>query len=369
VQSAIRLLINCFTTLQIVVMDVLQFALGGFRTHAALTAENLFLRKQLALYQERNQRHRRTSAADRFVLLQLSRLFDWRLALVIVKPATLVAWHRTAFRRFWRWKSRPPGRPSLPVGLKLLIGSMASDNPTWGEERIADELSLKLGIRVSPRTVARYVKHRPVPSGSRDQRWATFVRNHAKAIVACDFFVAITAKFRILYIFVAMEISSRRLLHIGVTEHPTAEWTIQQFREFMNEAPHCRFVIHDRHATFSLKVDSELGSFGVQVLRTPVHSPTANSFCERLIGSIRRECLDYLIPFNERHLRKILREWAAHYNFGRPHKALGPGMPGSPESKPPTWECRHSIPKDFRIVVQPVLGGLHHEYSLERQAA
>lgn len=112
----------------------------------ALTAENLFLRKQLALYQERNQRHRRTSAADRFVLVQLSRLFDWRLALVIVKPATLVAWHRTAFRQFWHWKSRPPGRPSLPVGLKLLIGSMASDNPTWGEERIADELSLKLGI-------------------------------------------------------------------------------------------------------------------------------------------------------------------------------------------------------------------------------
>jgi putative transposase len=238
VQSVIRPLIKYLTTLQIIANDVLRLASGVVRSHSALVAENLFLRKQLALFQERNQNHRRTSAMDRFVLAQLARLFDWRSALVIVKPATLIGWHRAAFRRFWRWKSRP-------LGLKLLIRSMASENPTWGQERIADELLLKLGIRVSLRTVARYLKHRPAPSGSKDQGWATFLRNHAEAIVACDFFVSITARFRILYVFVAMEHGSRRLLHIGVTEHPTAEWTVQQFREFMDEQSRCRFVIHD----------------------------------------------------------------------------------------------------------------------------
>jgi len=358
VQSVIRPLIKYLTTLQIIAFDVLRLAFGVVRSHFALVAENLFLRKQLALFQERNQKHRRTSATDRFVLAQLAHLCDWRPALVIVKPATLIGWHRAAFRRFWRWKSRPLGRPCLPGGLKLLIRSMASENPTWGQERIADELLLKLGIRVSPRTVARYLKHRPAPSASKDQRWATFLRNHAEAIVACDFFVSMTARFRILYVFVAMEHGSRRLLHIGVTEHPTAAWTVQQFREFMDEQSRCRFVIHDRHTAFSAEVDAALGSFGVHIVRTPVHSPTANAFCERLIGSIR-----------ERHVRKILREWAAHYNFGRPHKALGPGIPAAPCSQPPTSERRYGIPSEFRIGVRPVLGGLHHEYSLERRAA
>ena len=146
---------------------------------------------------------------------------------------------------------------------------MASENPSWGQERIADELLLKLGIRVSPRTVARYLKHRPAPSGSKDQRLASFLRNHAQAIVAYDFFVSITARFRILYVFVAMEHGSRRLLHIGVTEHPTAASTVQQFREFMDEQCRCRFVIHDRHTAFSAEVDAALGSFGVQFQRAP----------------------------------------------------------------------------------------------------
>ena len=209
---------------------------------------------------------------------------------------------------------------------------MARENPTWGEERIANELSLKLSIRVSPRTVGKYLE-RGKPRGGSGQRWTTFVRNHAQGIVACDFFVSVTASFRVLYVFVAMEVYSRRILHTNVTSHPTAEWTIQQFREFLAFDHPYRFVIHDRDSIFSA-CDSELKAFGVRVLKTPVRAPKANAYCERLYGTIRRECLDFLIPINEGHLRRILREHVRHYNRGRPHSALGPGLSGAIEGRP-----------------------------------
>ena len=177
----------------------------------ALAAENLFLRKQLALYQERQTRPRRATNAIRMSLVWLSRLFAWRQALVIVQPATLIRWHRQSFRLFWRWQSRP-GRPRIPTELQALIRQMAQDNPTWGQERIANELLLKLGLRVPPRTVRKYIPKRlyhgrgiRVPS----QRWHTFVHNHVQAIVACDFCVAVTATFRVLYVFVVIEHVSR----------------------------------------------------------------------------------------------------------------------------------------------------------------
>jgi putative transposase len=246
---------------------------------------------------------------------------------------------------------------------------MACENPIWGEERIANELFLKLGIRVSPRTVRKYLSgHRP-SEGSRDQRWATFVKNHAKVIVACDFFTVVTANFRILYAFVAMEIGSRRILHCNVTDHPTAEWTTQQFREVLaNEHPY-RFVMHDRDSIFSVAFNRALNGFGVHVLKTPVRSPTANAFCERLIGTIRRECLDFMIPINQRHLRLILKEFARHYNRGRPHSSLGPGIPEPIQASVPAGVHRHKLPAEFRVALRPILGGLHHEYRLEREAA
>src|SRR5262249_22210056 len=149
----------------------------------------------------------------------LARCFAWRDALVIVKPETFVKWHRTAFRTFWTWRSRKRGRPRLPRDMRELVREMARENSTWGEGRIADELTLKLGIKISPRTISKYLE-RDRPRGTSDQRWATFVRNHAKTIVACDFFVSVTATLRIVYVFVAMEIDSRRILHLKVTEHP-----------------------------------------------------------------------------------------------------------------------------------------------------
>jgi transposase InsO family protein len=270
---------------------------------------------------------------------------------------------------FWRWKSRKRGRPALPKNLRELVCQMARENPTWGEEHIANELLLKLGIRVSPRTVRKYLDWFRPRGGKTNQRWSTFVRNHAKAVVACDFFISITASFQILYVFVAMEIGSRRILHANVTPHPTAEWTIQQFREFLSFDHPYRFLIHYRDGIFSTRLYAEIEGFGVRVLKTPVRAPQANAFCERLIGTMRRECLDYLIPINERHLRMIVREFVCHYNRGRPHSSLGPGIPEPSQAKVPASVHRHKLPDGYRVRSTAVLGGLHHEYWLEKEAA
>lgn len=337
-------------------------------SRVALIAENLFLRKQLALFQERKAKPRRTTASFRLAMVTLAKFFDWYDALMIVKPETFIRWHRTAFKIFWRWRSRKRGRPALPTNIKELIRQMARENPTWGQERIADELSLKLGIRVSPRTVGKYLK-RDEPRGSSGQRWSTFVRNHAKVIVACDFFVSVTSSLRVMYVFVAMEIGSRRILHCNVTEHPTAEWTTQQFREFMAFDHPYRFLIHDRDAIFSRRLDSELRGFGMRVLKTPIRAPKANAFCERLVGTIRRECVDFLIPLSEAHLKRILREFVHHYNRGRPHSALGPGIPEPPQAQVPISSQRHRLPAGSCVTSIPVLGGLHHEYRVGKEAA
>jgi transposase InsO family protein len=339
------------------------------QTRAAIVAESLFLRRQLAMFQERSARPRRAKPSERLMLLALARFFNWREVLTIVKPETFIGWHRTAFRTFWRWKSRKPGRPALPKNLQELIGQMAAANPSWGEERIADELCLKLGIRVSPRTVGKYLNSLPPRIRTSNQRWAAFVRNHAKGIVACDFMVSVTASMRVLYVFVAMEIGSRRILHTNVTAHPTADWTLQQFRECLAFDHSYKFVIHDRDAIFSASLDTELKGFGLRVLKTPVRAPKANAHCERLIGTIRRECLDYLIPLSERHLRLIVNEFTTHYNRGRSHAALGPGIPEPCQAKAPAGPHRHQLPSGYRVAATPVLGGLHHEYRLEREAA
>ena len=338
-------------------------------SRATVVAENLFLRKQLALFQERSVRPRRSTAVTRAVMVLLSRLFDWREALVIVKPETFLKWHRTAFRTFWRWRSRKRGRPRLPKDLRELIRKMADDNPTWGEERIADELKVKLGIGVSPRTVNKYLARKRPGGGGTDQRWATFVRNQAKAIVACDFFVSVTLSFRVLYVFVAMEIGSRRILHSNVTGHPSAEWTTQQFREVLADVHPYRFVIHDRDSIFSPSLDMTLNDLGVRVLRTPVQAPKANAHCERVVETIRRECLDYVIPLNERHLRRVLKEFVVYYNRARPHSSLGPGIPEPIHGNVAASGHRHQLPMGHSVRSKSVLGGLHHDYRLEKEVA
>jgi len=234
----------------------------------------------------------------------------------------------SGFRLFWRWKSRHRGRPRIPQYLQDLIADIAHANRTWGEERIVAELLLKLGLSVSPRTVRRYMQ-RPAPPRPRSssQTWRTLIENHVCETLACDFFVALTATFRLVYVFLVMEIGRRRIVHWNVTEHPTSEWTVQQFRGFLTGENPYRFVVHDRDPVLSPAVDDALTAMNLHVLRTPARVPQANAFCERLIGTACRECLDHLIPLHERHVRKILAEWVPHYNRGARTRASGLEFP------------------------------------------
>jgi len=227
--------------------DLAAFFWLTLRPQSTLAAENLFLRKQLAMFLERKAKPRRPDTPIRIALVLLSRLFNWRDALVVVQPQTLVRWHRQGFRLFWRWKSRP-GRPPIPIELRQLIREMAMSNPSWGEERIANELLLKLGMRASPRTVRKYMQLHPWEQPRGDQRWSAFVRNHASAILACDFCVVVTATFRLLYVFIVIEHQTRRIVHCNVTAHPTAAWTLQQLREAIPSDHSYRFLVHDRMA-------------------------------------------------------------------------------------------------------------------------
>ena len=356
-----------------VVLDVLAFARNLVRSQGTLAAENLFLRKQLTFFIEREQTPRHTDNSTRFTMVTLAKLFEWRNALIVVKPDTLIRWHRKGFRLFWRWKSRRKGRPPVPEELKKLIVKMAIANVSWGEERIAHELLVKLGLRVSPRTVRKYMPSRD--HGGRgahhsSHHWATFVRNHAKAITAADFLTVVTARFQFLYVFVVMEVGTRRIIHVNVTMHPTAEWTLQQLREAIPCEHDYRFVIVDRDTKFSEDLRKSVRAMGVRVLRTPAFAPQANCYCERLIGSTRRECLDFLIPLSENHLRRVLAEWRDYYNRARPHSSLGPNVPDPAASDLPVDPAspRHSIPTGFRVVSLPILGALQHDYRLARAA-
>jgi len=335
------------------------------RSRTALAAENLFLRKQLAFYKERKVAPRRFDNVSRFMMVLLSRVFVWKDALVNVTPKTFIGWHRAGFRLFWRWKSRP-GRPPIPAELRELIRQMARDNIGWGEERIANELLLKLGIQISPRIVGKYMPKRPRGKPRGDQRWSTFVANHAKGIVACDFLTVVTVTFKFLYVFVIIEIETRKLLHTNVTDHPTAAWTQQQLREAIPSDHTYRYLIHDRDRIFSADLDKSIRRLGLRVLKSPYRSPLANCFCERVIGTLRRECLDYFIPLGLSHLCRTVKEWTCYYNRSRPHMSLGPGIPSPPAYLPARLQpMRHRIAGDQRVSSHPVLSGLHHDYRLE----
>jgi putative transposase len=225
-----------------------------------------------------------------------------------------------------------------------------------------------LGSGVSPRTVSKYKPKIPPGRPRGDQRWSTFLKNHAKAIVACDFFVAVTATFRTLYVFVVIEHGTRRLMQVNVTAHPSADWTLRQLRMVVGDEGGNRYLIHDRDKIFAKALDDSIRALGVEVLRSPIAGPKVNAICERVIGTIRRECLDWMIPMSEAHLRSILKSWVEHYNQGRPHSRLGPGVPDPPRGTAVVAKSksRHRLAAGALVLARAVLGGLHHEYCIER---
>jgi transposase InsO family protein len=279
---------------------------------------------------------------------------EWRAAVVIVRPETVLAWHRRGFRLFWTWKSRRRlGRPTIPSDVRLLIRRMAEANSLWGAPRIHGEL-LKLGIDVSQATVARYMARRRRPPS---QTWRTFLANHVDQMVAADFFVVPTVAYRLLFVLVILAHQRRRIVHLAVTAHPTALWTAQQLREAFPEDAAPRYIIHDRDHAF-VALASTASGMGIQELRTAPRSPWQNGYAERVIGSIRRECLDHVIVVNETGLSRVLSRYLAYYHQSRTHLSLAKDTPQPRPVAPPTLG---------QVVAIPQVGGLHHRY--DRRAA
>lgn len=331
------------------VMSLLSFCLSFLMTTTQVRLENLFLRKQLEIA-ARSSPKLKIRPTDRFFLGLLIGSFEsWRDATWIVKPDTLIRWHRESFRVFWRWKSRHgAGRPKIPQEQIDLIRQMASDNPLWGAPRIHGEL-LKLGFDISESTVQRYMPKKA--PGTTSQRWKTFLKNHASEIVSVDFFVVPTISFRLLYVLVFLSHQRRRIAHFNVTANPTAHWCTQQLRNaFCDHAPP-RFLLRDRDAKFGELFTETVRALGIDPLLTAYASPWQNGYVERLIGSIRRECLDHVIVLNESHLRGILLQYVRYYNTHRTHLGIDKD---SPEGR--------AVQADGRVEKTPVVGGLHHYY-------
>src|ERR1700726_1920112 len=299
--------------------------LALFRSRVALEAEILVLRHQLNVLRRKAPKRLAFSSIDRLVFAGLYRLTPCVLgALQILKPETVIRWHRAGFRAYWRWKSRPRGgRPKTPLEIRHLIREMSLANPLWGAPRIHGEL-LKLGIEVAQSTVAKYMgRCRRPPS----QSWKTFLRNHAAGIAAMDLLVVPTIGFRLLYVLVILGHHRRRILSFGVTSHPTAAWIARQITDAFpwTEAPRC--LIRDRDAVYGQVVTRRLKSMGIRDRPTAPRSPWQNGYVERLIGSIRRECLDHLVVFGEVHLRRIVSAYVSYYNEARTHLALNKDAP------------------------------------------
>jgi len=335
----------------------------------------LALRQQLVVYR-RKPKKPMIRNRDRMFWSLISRVWrEWKSELIIVKPETVIRWRQRKFREFWRRKSQGnPGRPTIPNEHIGFIRRISSDHPEYGEDRIALELEIKFGIRHANSTVRRYmIKRRPGNTDS--QAWRTFLKNQAKSLWACDFFVQYTVGFRIFYIFIIMELSSRKVIHLHVTDHPTMDWTKQQIRNacFMEQP---KFLLHDNDGKFgqlgrSAQIENEGKSIscrsafdvwiweemGIRGISIPYGAPNATAHMERLIGTLRRECLDRMLIWNERHLRLVLTEFIGWYNHGRVHQ----GLNGIPNPDPVLAEPK---PAGGRLVAIPVLNGLHHDYRL-----
>ena len=316
------------------------------RSRGELALGNLALRQQLALFKHRYPRSR-LQKFDRLFWMVVSRIWSkWRSALHVVQSATVVRWHRQGFRYYWSWRSRRRGRPKLDPEIRQLIRRMCLANPLWGAPRIHGEL-MKLGIDVSEATVSKYVILRRGPPS---QSWRTFLSNHAKDTLSLDFF---TATFRILFVLIILSDDRRRIVHFNVTAHPSAAWTAQQLLETCSFDEKPEYLIRDRDKTYGGEFRRQAKVLGIEEVITVYRSPWHNPYAERVIGSIRRDCLEHVIVLGERHLKRILSEYVNYYNNTRTHLSLDKDTPaGRP--------VQH--PEQGRVVALRRVGGLHHEY-------
>ncbi len=329
---------------------------SALKSQRALALENLALRYQLDVLR-RNAKRPHLTNRDRVLWIFLSRAWaDWRESLALVRPETVIRWHRRGFRLYWKSKSRPkwPGRSKVPEDVRDLIRQMSRDNPLWGAPRIHGEL-LKLGIEVSQATVSKYmVRHRKPPS----QSWRTFLTNHAQDIVSVDFFTVPTATFRVLFVFMVLSNERRRVVHFNVTDSSSATWTGQQIVEAFPWDTAPKYLLRDRDRTYGEHFVHRVESMGIKQVLISARSPWQNPYVERIIGSIRRERVDHTIIFNERHLRRVLREYFKYYHGSRTHLGLEKDCPRPRPVEPPELGP---------MSTEPMVSGLHHRYY--RQAA
>src|SRR5271168_4191990 len=325
-----------------------------FRSRAAVELENLALRHQLRVLRRQRPGRLRLFTFDRLLWVLLYRMWPRCLeVMVLVKPATVIQWHRQGFRLFWRWRSRS-GRPSVDREIRNLIRQMSGANPLWGAPRIHGEL-LKLGFEVSQATIAKYMMRR---RGTPSQNWRTFLRNHAEGIAAIDMFVVASASFRLLYVMIILAHDRRNIVLTAVTEHPTAAWLSRQVTEAFPWDTAPRYLLRDRDGSYRSYFCNRIEAMGIKEVITAPRSPWQNAYVERVIGSIRRECMDHIVIFNERHLCRVLSSYVDYYQRTRTHLSLDKDCP---DSRP----IQHRTVG--RIVAISKVGGLHHRY--ERLAA
>ena len=307
------------------------------------------LARQLEIYQ-RSDPKLKITRADRIFFSILKDIFsNWRDRMFIVKPDTVIKWHRKAFRMYWQWKSKPKnGRPKIHKEIIDLIRQMSNENPTWGAPRIHGELK-KLGFDISESTVQRYMPK--IGKRTTGQNWKTFLKNHSKDIISIDFLTVPTINFQLLYVLVIIEHHRRKLVHYNVTKNPTAEWTIQQIRNLLFNYDPPKYLIRDRDNKYGKIFDNVIRSFGIDSILTAYKSPWQNGYVERVIGSIKRECLDHLIVLNENHLRGLLGDYFSYYNKYRTHLGIDKD---SPEGR--------QIQAVGKIDKIPMVNGLHHYY-------
>jgi putative transposase len=326
------------------------FARDLSRSRNNLIAENALLRHQLTILSRRSKRPKLTQW-DRLKLIVLARRTPfWKQALLIVQPDTLLRWHRDLFRLAWRWRTRSKKRqPRLGEEVIDLIRQIAEQNKTWGAERIRGEL-LKLGIQVSKSTIQRYMKlsRHPNPGSS----WSTFLHNHSHEIWACDFTQVYDLFFRSLFVFVILEIGTRRIVHAAVTRHPSDAWVAQQLREATPWGEGPKYVIRDNDTKYGQHFTAVASGSGIRELKTPYRAPKANSHCERFMRSLRGDCLDHILTLNERHLSRTVAKYVDYYNCARPHQ-------GNDQRTPVPLEDTDG---KGGIIAFPILGGLHHDY-------